>query len=279
MEFEEILKEMYSKLNITHDFLLAPVDTDSISFCKQDGEPFTDEEQDSLLNEINSMLPEYIVYADDGYFDRICVLKAKNYILKQGDKVKLKGSSLKSSKIEPRLKDFMGEIINCLLTDNTDNIINVYNNYVREVHNLKDITPWASKKTITESVLNPERTNEQKILDALKGRPVSQGDKIYVYFAEERSVTQVPRYKTDRKTKEKVLVCYVEKEVVANPLRLKEDWQADKPDHCVDTLLDRLYNTIKIFKNVINIDLFPKYTLKANKEKLREILIGEGTST
>lgn len=261
----------------THDFTLVNLDTDSVSFSKPDGSPFTEEEQTSLLVELNSQFPEQIKWEHDGIYESFIVLKIKNYIMKQNGKVSKKGSSLKSSKIEPRLKDFMSEIIDCLLAGNTDNIINVYNKYVREVHNLKDISPWSSKKTITESVLNPARTNEQKILDALKGRPVSQGDKIYVYFAEERSATQVPRYKTDRKTKEKVLVCYVEKEVVANPLRMKEDWQADKPDHCVDTLLDRLYNTIKIFKNVINIELFPKYTLKANKEKLKEVLSEENS--
>jgi hypothetical protein len=155
-----------------------------------------------------------------------------------------------------------------------EKILEVFHKYVREIHNLKDISGWSSKKTVTESVLNPERTNEQKVLDSLKGRSVQQGDKIYVYFAEERTTVKEPRYKTDRKTKEKICVGEVEKEVLSYPLRLKEDWNAEKPDHSVEKLLKRLYNTLEIFDAVINMDKFTKFHLKgkAVKEKLKEVL-------
>ena len=81
----------------THNFILGPVDTDSISICKPAGAPFTEEEMQSLLDEINSYFPEHIKYADDGYFPRCVALKAKNYILYDGKKIKIKGSSLKAS--------------------------------------------------------------------------------------------------------------------------------------------------------------------------------------
>src|SRR5579885_2518145 len=105
MEFKNILENMYSNLKKQHDFILGPVDTDSISICKQDGSEFTSQEQQNLIDEINSYLPKYIVYANDGYFNKVIILKAKNYILYDGKKIKKKGSSLKSSKIEKGLSD------------------------------------------------------------------------------------------------------------------------------------------------------------------------------
>lgn len=270
MEYENILVDMYSKLKTNHEFVLGPVDTDSISICNQDGSLISTEQQEELLREINSMLPEFIVFANDGYYDKIIILRAKNYILKQGDKITKKGSSLKSSKIEPRLKAFMSEIIDCLLTDNKDSIIDVYNKYVYEVNNLKDISGWCSKKTITDSVLNPERTTEQKILDSLNGQQVQMGDKIYVYFAEVKTNVEVPKYKKNKATGLKEIVGYVAKEVIDNPLVLKENWSTDMPNHSVDKLLKRIHDTLTIFENVITIEEYPRYYLK-NKE-VKELL-------
>ncbi len=66
---------------------------------------FTKEEQDALIAEINEHMPELIKYAHDGYYKTVAVLKAKNYILVEpSGKVKLKGSSIKDQKKEPRWK-------------------------------------------------------------------------------------------------------------------------------------------------------------------------------
>jgi hypothetical protein len=267
-----------------NNFTLVNCDTDSISFCKPDQSPFTEDEQANLLAELNSLYPSKIHFEHDGVFETVCILKAKNYILKAyvckkckksglktcgHDEAKLtkKGSSLKSSKTEPALKEFMGEIINSILARQPENIKNIYFKYVAQICSLKDISPWSSKKTITKSILNPERTNEQKVLDAFNGRSFQMGDKIYTYFAEERTMIQEKRYRKNRKTGEQIETI-VEKEVVTNPVRLVEDWDPNKPDHAVDLLLKRLYNTLVIFENVINMKQFPKYYLKGMKEEL-----------
>ena len=73
-----------------YNYILGPIDTDSVSFSKPDGSPFTEEEQHSLLNEINNLMPKKIRYSHDGYFKTVVVLKAKNYILEdQNGKLKL----------------------------------------------------------------------------------------------------------------------------------------------------------------------------------------------
>ena len=77
----------------SHDFIINGADTDAISFCKKDQSPFTEEEQLELLYQINKILPEYIVFEDDGYFSHFLILKAKNYIMKEeGSSLKKKGS-------------------------------------------------------------------------------------------------------------------------------------------------------------------------------------------
>lgn len=226
----------------THNFTLVNADTDSISFCKDDQSEFSKEEQENLLKEINSTMEAKIRWEHDGIFKSVIILKAKNYVLKdETGKVKIKGSALKSSKTEPALKAFMGEVIEAILSDSESELNNIYHKYIRKVYNLKEIGPWCSKKTITEKVLNPERTNEQKILDAIDVEDVQPGDKIYMYFAEDCSLKQ------------------------------EKHWTGD---HHRGKMLAKLWNTLKIFQNVIKMEDFKKYHLKNKKiqAELQEIV-------
>ena len=247
----------------THNFTIAGLDTDSIAFCKPDNSPFSEVEQQELLAELNSNFPEKIKWAHDGLFERFCVLKSKNYIthnkwsFKKGvyaldpkSAYKKKGSSLKSSKLEPRVKDFMSEIIKALIDNQTDQLLSIYQSFIKEIHVLQDIKPWAKKATITEAVLNPGRSNEENVLQAIEGLVGTQmGDKVYLYYSDELVEDSDSMFK----------------------LKLIENWSND---HNPKLLCKRLYNTLEIFKNVIDITQFPKYHLKGKKvrEELRQLL-------
>ena len=101
-----------------HDFKIANLDTDSISFSKQDGSVFSKQEQTCLLEELNSLFPPTIRWEHDGIFSRVVVIKAKNYILKsESGKVKIKGSALKATGREPALKEFINKVIDSYLKD------------------------------------------------------------------------------------------------------------------------------------------------------------------
>lgn len=218
-----------------HNFELVNLDTDSITVCKKDGSLFSEQERKNLLKELNSLMPEKISWDDDGYYERIVVTKAKNYILWDGKKLKIKGASLKATQKEHTLKQFIDEVINCLVFDKQNELVDIYHKYVKEIHNITDITRFTSKKTLTEAVMNPERTTEQKINDAIVGEELQMGDKFRVYFTNDGS------------------------------LKLEQHWSGD---HCTNTLLSKLWNTIKIFENVIDIAQFPKYHLKSHKIKV-----------
>lgn len=222
---------------MNHNFKVVGCDTDSIMFCKENGGAFSIEEQEYLLNDLNSLFPSTIKWEHDGIFPRIVYVKAKNYALRdEKGKVKIKGSGLKGTMKEKALQQFMRELIDLLLNDQKEKVIHLYNRYVKEIYNLTDISKWSCKKTITESVLNPERTNEQKVLDAIEGEELQEGDKIFVYFT---------------KTGE---------------LKLQDKWEND---HDEEKLLKKLYSTLEIFETVLNMDDYPKYHLKNHDIKCR----------
>jgi hypothetical protein len=222
-----------------YNFILGVTDTDSISFCKQDQSPFSVEEQNNLIAEINGMMPELIKYDHDGCYKKVVIIRAKNYILQTfDDKIKIRGSALKATGKEVALREFIGRIINCLLEDRQHDMVSIYNEYVKEILNVKDIGRWASKKTITETVLKGERTTEQKVLNSIEGSEYGIGDKIYTYFNHKDEVV------------------------------LQENWNND---HNIDKLLEKLYKTLLTFETVLDKNLFLNYKLKRNK-KLLELL-------
>jgi len=207
-------------------------DTDSIIFNKPDGAPFSEEERKNLLDELNKQFPDKIHWADDGYYLKVIVLKAKNYILWDGKKLKTKGSSLKDPKREPALKQFIDEIIQTII-DNKNNFVEIYNKYVTEINDIKDINRWKTKKTISHKVMNPERTTEQKILDAINGSEYNEGDRAYFYYRPDESLSLIDKF----------------------------DGLYHK-----DRYFMKLYKTALLFENVINKDIFINYSLKRSKK-------------
>lgn len=217
---------------MSHQFQIVNADTDSVSFSKSDGSLFSLEERKLLVTEINNISPEFMKWADDGYYNKVIILKAKNYILQKEDgKVTYKGSSLKDQKTEIALKEFKYEIIDAILSEKF-NYQEIYIKYIKESLCIKDIKRWSSKKTISEKTYSSERTNETKVKDAIAGTEYKEGDRIWVYFDINQNLKLVENYNND---------------------------------HDVPTLLKKLYTTSKIFVNIIPKDTFTNFSLKNKK--------------
>jgi DNA polymerase elongation subunit (family B) len=219
-----------------HDFILVNADTDSISFCKKDNSPFTEEETKELLDEVNSLFPSRINFENDGVFKKVIVIKAKNYVLWDGKKIKTKGSALKATTKEPALRELIDKIINDILNDQ-NNFVDIYHHYVKEALRVEDMKRWASRKSITEAVLNPERTNEQKVADALEGEEFQPGDRRYFYFKSDGS------------------------------LSLLENFDGDYDKY---KLIEKIWKTMQIFSTVLDVSILPKYHLKTKRKLLDE---------
>ncbi len=219
-----------------YDFIIGPTDTDSISFCKIDYSPFSEAELSNLLKELNDISPEMMVWEDDGYYKTVIALRAKNYVLQKFDgTIKYKGSGVKATMKEVALKEFIKKTIDEILND-TNRFTEVYNEYVKEILDIKDISRWTSKKTITPSVLDPKRLTEQKIKDAIEGTEYVEGDKIRVFFLPDETLCLQERF-----------------DGVYNKVRM----------------LEKLYNTAMIFQMVLNVDdLYLNYKLKKNQKLL-----------
>lgn len=223
-----------------HDFLIVNADTDSIAFCKNDQSKISPEERKALILEINSVFDKNMIWADDGLYPSLICLKAKNYIMKdEKGKVKYKGSSLKSATLEPALKDFLKEIIDCMLNEKT-NYVEVYNKYVKMIHNITDIKSWCSKRTISNKTLTNTRENEAKVRRCIEGSDYGEGDRIYVYFKEGKELGLSERFNND---------------------------------HDKIALLKKLFKATKRFETVLDSSIFLDYSLKKkNQKELQELL-------
>jgi len=233
----EILQKTIDWVN-NNKYTLINADTDSVTICNGGG--LDELQQQEILNNINSLFPKSIRFTHDGYFQHVLVVKAKNYVLDTGDKLKIKGSALKATHKEKAIQDFIKEFIQALLSNKTEELISIYHNYIKECTNITDIKRWTSKKTITSKVLNPHRTNEAKILAAIEedGDTHQEGDKIKVYFD------------------------------VNGNLRQEEFWNNN---HDPYRLMEKLFKTVKIFENVLDKSLFINYSLKTKRTLLTQI--------
>lgn len=252
----------------SHNFKLINLDTDAIMFAKQDNSPFTEDERDDLLLELNSLMPNRILWDKDGSFSSVVVLKAKNYVMLENGKKNIKGSSFKSSNKEPALKELMNEIVDELLADaNIDKCVEIYHKYIKEAINIQDISRWSVKKTVTSKLLTSERTNETKVVDAIGDDRVQEGDKIWVYSAIDGMIESVDKdgnVKYDKKTGQpKMEPNYV--------LKQSKDWDIGMPNEDKMHYVERVYKTIDILSTVLPIERFKKYHLKKFHEDLDKL--------
>lgn len=225
-----------------HDFIIGPTDTDSISFTKSDMSVMSKEEIDLYIKEINDLSPDFMDWADDGYYQTVIAVRAKNYALWDGKKLVTKGSSLKATVKSPAMKEFIQAIIWSIIKEEY-NYAEIYNKYIKEIMNITDIKRFAVRKTITDKVLDGARTAEQKILTAIEDseESYSEGDKAYVYYRPDNSLALVDKFD-------------------GNYNQLK--------------LLKNLYDTAMCFQTIIDKNIFMNYSLKRNQKALQDLING-----
>lgn len=253
-----------------HNFIISVLDTDSITISKNCGGIFTQEEIDKLTEEINDISDELIKWDYEFYIPQLIVLKSKNYILDYGGEVKTKGSSIRDQKKEPAMRELVQVMINEMLGENNiETLVLIYKKYVQEAMNIHDIMRWSTKKTISDKILagrNPKadvRKQELDIWKAIKDEDdIQEGNKIYLYpviLGEEITAGGVSE-KTGKPLKDKVKV--------VTGLKLAKYWDND---HNVEHLIKRVYATVKIFKNVLDMDQFIDYSKKKNTPLLEDL--------
>lgn len=266
--------------------LIVNVDTDSIMIVKPDQSPWSKEEQQKFLESLNSQYPELIRFDHDGVYSSVLVIASKNYaLLPEGsNKLKIKGSGLKDQKKEPALKEMLDKIVDVMLKDDPSVIqektLNIYHEYIKEACNPTDIKRWCQKKNASEAVLNCKgyekytkeqlkvkeiRPNETNIWDAIKMEELVQpGDRFYLYPAILSKTIE-----TTESTLKSGKVKIKEKEIITYGLRQAKHWNGEDQD--TEQLLKRVYDTLSIFKTVLDLTPFVKYHLSKNRGLLNDI--------
>jgi len=233
----DILKRAISWAE-TKNYLIPNADTDSISYTKRDQIEITKEEKETNLKEVNALFPDKIKWEDDGYYPTVVIMKAKNYVLFDGKKVKIKGSALKATGKSLAMKEMIKRIIDSIIEGKED-YQQIYLDYVKEAKAIKDIKRWASRKTISDKTLNSERKNETIIKQAIEDTEYVEGDKIYTYYKDK------------------------------DTLELVENFDGT---YLVDKFVKNCYDTSWVFENVLNCEeLFNNYALKKNKPLLDQL--------
>ena len=216
----------------THNYLVSNIDTDGIAIYRNDQKPIPEEELSQILNELNGLMPEKINFESEGNFYKILILKAKNYVLEKekGKEIIYKGSAIRDPKRAIALKEMVYQIIDLLMNDKRGMIFDTYIKYCIEVMNPSvEIQRWTTKKSITQKVMNGTRSNETKVMDAVEGIEIQEGDKIRVFYGPN------------------------------DELILEENYNNN---HNKQRLLESIYNTVCVFENIIDTSLIPDYSLK-----------------
>ena len=161
--------------------------------------------------------------------------------LQENGKIKIKGSAFKDQKKEPIFKQFLLDVTNDMLKTKGKNTLELYESYVEKIYNKKiDIKDFATKKTVTQKVLNPNRTQERRLLNAIGDRHVSEGDKIWVYNCTGDEV-----------------------------IKLIDDFNNDLD---INHYFKRLHATMKILANIVDMELYPNYSLKREQKVLIDLI-------
>lgn len=254
-------------------YTLVNVDTDSFSYTN--GVAPTKEDFKKEIGELNKLYPDLIRWEDDGVWEKIIVVKAKNYVLVKDGKTKYKGSSLTDQKKEPRLLQYLEDMIGVLLSDDEnqkDALIKTYDTVCREVAYDFKVNDWVTKKTVTKSILEPKRANEQKPMAAIQEAidrkvipGIQEGDKVWLYLA-------IDGVRADIKKGEPVIMkkTGLPKMIPNDVYRFPQLWNADQH---TKHYLERVYATTEILANVLDIEQFTKYhspKKAAELEALRE---------
>jgi DNA polymerase elongation subunit (family B) len=248
------------------------VNTDTDSFSATMNRPITRDEFTKILKDLNSIYPDLISWEDDNIYEKVVVVKAKNYVLlksqeysKPGaDRLTIKGSSLTDQKKEPALIEMLETMIDAIIGGRKYSLPEIYDKYVLEACNIENIERWSRKVTVTKSVLNAKRANEQKPLDAIheaisRGlmEKISEGDKVWLYTTVSGEIQAMAKGEpiVMKKTGEPKMI----------PNIILRDNRLYNNDAHVEHYIDRVYSTLIILKNVLDLTQFTDYTVKRNR--------------
>ncbi len=231
----EIIKSMIEWLEV-NDCKVIEIDTDGIFFVPPDSVT-KKKDEDKIINELSSVLPEGINLELAGRYKAMFSYKIKNYVLLDyDDKIIIKGSGLRSRGLELFQRRFMEEMFLHLLKGEGGKMDDLLDKYEKELMDHKwDKKMFIKKETLKESLaIYSEKVSKKKRSAAaayelaLKSeRSYQPGDQISYYVIGDKSRVRV-----------------------FDNCKLASQWDREEPDENVEYYkkkLNALYDKFKPF--------------------------------
>ena len=185
------IKNMIDLL-LTEGAGIVEVDTDGIYFTPPDGCE-TEEAELELVGRISRRLPEGIDVELDGRYRAMFAYKTKNYALQDYvGRIIIKGSGLRSRGLEPYLREFIRETVECLLAGKGEMVAQLFDRYVATLRSRTLDVAWVARnETLNESpqsYLEKIRCGKRNRSAAFEvalasGRPFCAGDRVSYYVS------------------------------------------------------------------------------------------------
>lgn len=156
------------------------VDTDGVFFSPP-AEVDSLEKEESYIDDITSRLPGKIRLAHDGRYQRMISLKLKNYaLLDYEGALTLKGSALRSRRMEPMLRSFLRETALDFMRDQRDEARARYFAIAEELQNKSlPVEAFSQWSMLRQSTIG-NQTRLKRLLEATQGR-WRYGERVSLY--------------------------------------------------------------------------------------------------
>jgi DNA polymerase, archaea type len=178
---QRIVKDVVSRLR-ERGATPIEVDTDGVYFVPPP-DVATEAAEERFIEEISGQLPRGIRLAHDGRFAAMLSLKLKTYaLLSERGSIGLKGSALRSRRVEPCLRSFLVEAASRFLHDDRDGARDLYFELAERIREHRvDAAEIAQWGMINEETLGKFPRLERLLARAINRPQVRAGERIQFY--------------------------------------------------------------------------------------------------
>ncbi len=201
LEGQRLIRQVVAELD-RHDAKPIEVDTDGVYFTPPAGIT-TEDDEEAFIAEIGSLaLPEGVRLAHDGRYEKMLSLKLKTYaLLDYSGSLTLKGSSLRSRRMERCFLRFIQDAARDFMLDRRDDVRDGYFELAESLQQKtvepRDISQWTMVKRSTLE----KQPRLKALLDANPGR-WRFGERVEVYEREDGSLGFLEDYAHDENTRD-----------------------------------------------------------------------------
>lgn len=209
------------------------IDTDGIYFQPPEGASL-----ESLQNGIREVLPEGIDVDFDRQYEAMFSYKAKNYALLDADgTITIKGGALKSRGLERFQRDFMREMIACLLRREPEAVVELRKQYEDAIREGR----WGVEQFMKTEALQDSPANYARKIAASSRNRSAAFELALASDREYQAGDQISYYITGTK---KSVTAY-------QAARLARDWDPANRDENVPYYLGKLNDLVKKFREFL----------------------------